>query len=294
MSRDLPIPASPASRTTCAAPPPFGDAAPGRVDPRELGFAADERRPVGAEQSNRECGRRRGDALAERVGELLRLVRRPRSEPGDEAAAELGVLGERGAAVAGCVQPAHQRAVDLLRERLERGLTPRQRDRAAQIAVPCGGRRQLLEQRDETFAVLVLCLERPLLVETGEEGAVAERERLVAAPVGAQALGLEHVDPRVRRQADAIACRDERLLAERAAERPERAAQARAGALVQHVGPEDGGDGRSRLEAGAEGEPGEQRARPPGRKRTAFAVDLRGDLAHEPQPQHRQSVTRPC
>ena len=67
----------------------------------------------------------------------------------DETAAELRVLGECGAPVAGRVEPAHQRAVDLLGERLERRLTSRQRDGAAQVAVPGGGRGDLFEQRDD-------------------------------------------------------------------------------------------------------------------------------------------------
>ena len=51
------------------------------------------------------------------------------------------------------------------------------------------------------------------------------------------------------------------------------------------------GDGRPWLGARAECQPGEQRARPPRRKRTALSVDLCGDLADELQPQHRQSLT---
>ena len=164
-------------------------------------------------------------------------------------------------------------------------------DRSAQVAVPCGGGGELLEQRDEAVAVLVLRLERPLVVEPGKEGALAERERLFGVPGGAEALGLEDVDPGVGREADAVASRDERVLAERAAQRPERAAQARARAVVEHVGPESGGDGGPRLRARAEGQPAEQRARPSRRERTAFTVDLCGDLADESQPQHRQSVT---
>ena len=204
------------------------------------------------------------------------------------------VLGEGGAAIAGGVEPAHERAMNLLRQRLECGLPTGQRNRLPQLAVPCGGGRQLLEQRDEAVAVLVLRLERPFVVEPGKEWPLEERERLVGVPGGAEALGLEDVDPRVGREADPVASRDERVLAECAAQRPERTAQARARAVVENVGPEDGGDRRSRLRARPEGEPAQQRAGPSRRERTAFTVDLSGDLADQSQPQHRQSVTRSC
>ena len=233
-----------------------------------------------------------GDAFAQLVGELLRLVRWARAQPRHEPAAKLGVLGERGTPVAGGVEPAHQCAVDLLGERLERRLPPRQGDGAAQVSLPRGRCGKLLEQRHEALAVLVLRGQRPFLVEAREKRAVAERERLVRPSLRPEPVGLEHVDPRALCQADTIAGGDERLLAERAAEGPERAAEAGARALVEHVGPEDRGDGRPRLQARAQCQPRQQRARSPGRQRTALAVHLRGDLADESEPQHRQSVTR--
>ena len=43
-------------------------------------------------------------------------------------------------------------------------------------------RGELLEQRDDTVAMLVLRLERPLVVEAGQERAIAQRERLLGRP----------------------------------------------------------------------------------------------------------------
>ena len=110
----------------------------------------------------------------------------------------------------------------------------------------------------------VLRLGHPLVLETGQQHALEERQRLVEATVCAQALGLEHVDDRLRCQPDPLACRDEGAVSQRAPERPERAAKAGAGARVQHVGPEAGRDRRARMQTGVQGEPGEERARPPG------------------------------
>ena len=211
-------------------------------------------------------------------------------EARDEAAPELGVLGERGAPVPGRVEPAHQRSVDLLRERLERSLAPGERHGSAQIARLDGRRRERLEQRDDALAMVVLRLERPLVAEIRQQVVVAKRERVRESSLRPQALGLEDVDRRLRREPDAFARRDEGVFTERAPERPERAAQARARALVEHVGPEDRRDGCPRMEAGMKREPRQERARPSGRKRAALAVDLCRDLSHESQLQHRQSV----
>ena len=275
------MPASPASRTTCAAPPPFET----RRHAASI-RASSVSRPTNVVRSAR-SSRTGNDAGAaatpprsssanccvSREGPVRsRVTRRLRSSVYSASAAPRSPAAS---------SRAHQRPMDLLGERLERSLTPRQGDGAAQIAVTCRGRSQLLEQRDEAFAVLVLRRQRPLLVEAGQEGAIAERERVVAASLGAQAFGFEHVDPRVRRHADAIACGDERPLAERAAEGPQRTPETGPRALVEHVGPEDRGDGRSGLEAGAKRQPREQRARPTGR---------RGRLRRRPPRRSRRPV----
>ena len=101
---------------------------------------------------------------------------------GDEPAPELGVLGEGGAAIAGGVEPAHERAVDLLRERLESGLATGQRNRLSQVAAPFGGGRELLEHRDETVAVFLLRLVRPVIVEPGRNGPSRSASASAACP----------------------------------------------------------------------------------------------------------------
>ena len=106
--------------------------------------------------------------------------------------------------------------------------------------------------------MLVLRRERPLLFEAGEEGTVAELERLVETSLPSETIRLEDVDPRVGGEADAIAGGDERLVAERTAQGPEGTPQARTSAFVEDVGPEDRGCGRSRLGAGTQPEPRQQ------------------------------------
>ena len=179
-----------------------------------------------------------------------------------------------------------------LRERLERGLAPGQLDRPPDVAGVLGFPRQRLERSDGALAMRVARLEHPLVVEPGEQRALAERERLLAATLGAEPFRLEHVHPGAVGEPDAVAGRHERVGAERSPERPERAAQARAGALVEHVGPEARRDCCPRVATRVEREPAQQGARPPGRKLPSDAVDLDGDLSHEPDPHHRQSLQR--
>ena len=228
---------------------------------------------------------------SQRLRQRLGLPRRPHPYAGEHAAAELRVLRQRGAPVSGRIEAAHERPVDPLCERVERRLAPREIDRAPCIACLVGGEGKRLQERHGAIAVRIACFEHPLVVEPGQKRSLAERQRLLAAPIEAQAVGFDHVDPGVGGEPDAVAARHERV-AERASQRPERTAQARSGALVQHVGPEPRRDVRARVETGVEREPAEQRQRPAARQRPGLAVHLDPDFAHEADAQHRQSLQR--
>ena len=181
--------------------------------------------------------------------------------------------------------------MDLLRERLQRCLAPGQLDCAAPIAGLLGVERERFEELERALPVVLARLQHPVVVDAGQQSAVAERQCLVAAAFGVEAVRLVHVDPRLS-QPDAVAGRHERVVAEGAPERPEGAAQACTCALVEDVRPEPGSDGRAWMEAGVEREPAEQRQRPPCGRRSDLIVDLDRHFAHDPDPHHRQSVQR--
>ena len=156
-----------------------------------------------------------------------------------------------------------------------------------------GFARQRLEGRDRSLTVSVARLEHPFIVEVGQQCAFAERERLSAAPFGAEAFGLEHVDPGAVREADAVARRHERLGAERPPQCPERAAEARARTLVEHVGPEARRHGGPRVQARVERQPAEQRPRPArAGARSRRRRPRRRSHPRAGDPHHRQSVQR--
>src|SRR6185436_1482284 len=97
-------------------------------------------------------------------------------------------------------------------------------------------------------------------------------------------------------EADAVAGGDEcavGLLAELPAQRPERASQARTGALVEHVRPEARRDGRARVQAGIQRQPGEEcgRAIEGGRCAVLFA-DLDAKATDRMDTEHFVSVLR--
>ena len=91
-------------------------------------------------------------------------------------------------------------------------------------------------------------------------GSPRQCERLLGASVVGQRAHRERIDPGSPRQPDRLAARDDRVLADRAAQVVQRGAQARAGAGLEHVGPE----ARSRARA-ARAPRGAARARPAAR-----------------------------
>ena len=110
-------------------------------------------------------------------------------------------------------------------------------------------------------------LVHPFVVEAGEQLPSAQLERLIEPLVLDEITERGRVDPQPGAiEADALARRQQRLPglgAERSPDRPDRVAQARAGARVQHLGPETGGHVRPLVAAGVDREPREQRTRTP-------------------------------
>ncbi len=167
-----------------------------------------------------------GCVRAKRLRNASRLLRRPHAQGLQEPRPKLRERCQRRGAIARCREAPHQRAVSLLRERLERGGAPRQIGGPAQVARCLRGRGELLEHGRRAGAVLVAGFERPLVLEPRQELAVGERKRLLELPGRAQPLGLAHVDPDAVAQTDAVAGGDEHpvgLLAELPPQRPERA-----------------------------------------------------------------------
>ena len=176
-------------------------------------------------------------------------------------------------------------------------------DGGRHVSLGLGERGEPLERPHEALAPGVLGLDRPVVGHLGQEGPRRELDRpLEGRPVpgGQQPLGLLRVDPprQVGRDARAGPVGDQVLAPadrlQRRAHAPEGAAQRRAGAGVEHVGPEDPGDAGPRLEPGPGQQVGEQRPRlHAGHVRDGAAVDLDGETSEEPGAQHARHLRRP-
>lgn len=185
-----------------------------------------------------------------------------------QALAQPRVGGERAGSITGCGQADDQRALGILGQWIERRALTGPCDRTGEVARRLLTHRDALQQLRDAGAMRVAVLVDPFLVEAGEKLASAQCEGVVE-PFCREVL-VEHgsIDPHAGRslQTHALAGRDQRLSGvgpERSAQRPQAVALARAGARVQHVRPEAGGDVAPRVAAGIEREPGEQRARAP-------------------------------
>ena len=148
------------------------------------------------------------------------------------------------------------------------------------------------QPRRQALAVRVALGQHPVLLEPGEQLAVAERERLLGPARREQRLDLARVDPR-RVERDRVAVGDEAdaRRAERAAELVERRAQARPGARVEDVGPEARRDGRARVAAGMQREEAEQLAGAAARRRVEGGpVGLEGEAPEHAHAEHRDAT----
>ena len=211
-------------------------------------------------------------------------VRRRRS-------AKLLARSERGGSVAGAREPLDQAPVRVLGERVERDLLACQADRGRRI-IRLG--RELLEGLGEAPRVCLAGVVGPIVLVAVEDRRAAglqspsrvasierriERPRVDGEPGAVERDGLPGGDEMVR-------CR-----AERAAEFGERSPQAGAGRLVEHVGPEAGGELGAGMRARMHGEVGQQRPRATrGGEREHLATGAQRQPSRESDLQHAPTV----
>ena len=210
--------------------------------------------------------------------------------------AEPRVGGEGGAAVAGRVEAPDEVAVSGLAERVQLRAAAVEADRGHEVAARLGRAAGGLERVHPALGVLVAGGEDPLLVDAGEQLARVQGERGLGAPRAGEALELEQVHPHLqarRPEPDLVARRheDAAVVVQRPPQRPHRAAQARAGAGVEDVGPQARGDGGARLQARVERKPGEDGADLGARRQHGGpAIQLDREVAEHADPQHVASL----
>ena len=263
-----------------------GHARPGRPQPHELGAAADELRVVGGQRDRS----RRGRCVLERLDQLAGLARRRDRELRAQPLGEALARAHRRRAVAGCGEPLDQPPVRLLGERVERDLLAREPHRLGGLRA----RRHRLERLRQPLGVRAPRLVRPLVLEAVEDRPAARRERRGRVSAAQRRVERASVDRQTLAvERDRLAGRDHviRCRAERAPQLAERGAQAGASRLVEHVGPERRREAAARVRAGVERQVGEDRARPPRRRRRELgAVALQPQPAGEIHPQHSPTV----
>ena len=252
----------------------------------ELGVAPDDRR-----RTRRAAGGCGGCAAHPCCGRT-RLGRRREPELRSQALGEPVVHRERRRAVAVVGQALHEVARRRLVERIElqapAGVRDGELGRGRTQRQPC-------KERAQPRGLAVALLQHPVLIEVGEQRtAVQGRRRLELVTVDE---GVELLQVGRAVQGDPLASGDERVgaaVAQRPAQRPGGAAQRRAGARVQHVGPESRGESAARMLAGMQREPREQLPRPAARGLLdAAAVDVRLQRAEQPDPEHA-AILRRC
>ena len=260
-----------------------GHARPCRPQPLELGGAADERRVVGGERDRGGLGRRALERLDQLAGLARRRDRELRAQPLGEALAR----ADRRRAVAGRGEPLDQPPVRLLGERVERDLLARQAHRLGGLrrstppprAPPPAARRARgappapSRPRSRRGSA-------PRHAASAAAGSPRAQRGVERASVDRQPLAVER---------DRLAGRDDVIgrRPERAPQLAERGAQAGAGRLVEHVGPERRREPAARVRPGVERQVGEDRARPPRRRRRELgAVALQPQPPGEIDPQH--------
>ena len=268
------------SRGAGARPPPRGAKRGERVAPPHQGAV------LGAGERVRQ--RRRaavGLPGAELLEQRARVGRGRHPEVAPQRRAQVLVDRHRGRTVAAGRQPPHQHAGRLLRSRIELEPAARVAERRLLIAGGVAGGGQQLEHAVAVHAALI---EHPVVVEIPQQVAIDERERLLEPSLGSQPLRLEHVDPDVRDAHPTAVGDDVPLgLPELTAQGGERGPQARAGAVLEDLGPEHGRHPRAWMQARVIRQPGDQRARAAARDRLERpASDIDAKLADQTDVQH--------
>jgi hypothetical protein len=212
---------------------------------------------------------------------------------GPQALAQLVVGHEPPRAVPGGGEVADEVARGLLGERVEGDARAGVPNGLGRVRGPCG---QLTQELAAALAVAVTGITRPLVVQPREELAVGEGKRVLEPPGRGLLLEGQRVDPgtaqpdRLPRGLEVVVGR----VTERAAHGGQGGAQAGAGALLEHVGPEGAGKLGARPRARVEGEPGQQRSRLRGRGRLAPpSVGLQAQLPNQAHTQHRDASLTP-
>jgi hypothetical protein len=237
----------------------------------------------------RRRGRRGGCALgAAHLGdERAGLLGRGDLELAREELAQVRVGRQRGRPVARGRQVANQVAVGVLGERVGRDQLAGARHGRAQIAGRLGSGGEPAQRLADGVPAAIALVVDPLVGQPREELAAHERECVVEALLGDELVERTGVDPHIRCEADLVARGDEVAVAERAPQVGERGAQARAGALVEDLGPEPPGHLPPCVHARVQRQPAEQRAQAAsGRGRQRLAVELERQLSEDPDPQH--------
>jgi hypothetical protein len=253
----------------------------------ELRLASDERVPIRPLQRRRQLELLRADAAPDLFRHPLCLRRRPDAQGGEHPRPERRVRCQRRRRLPRLRKAAQQRPMNLLGQRIELGLLPGQLQGPSALAPPFRLVRGPGQPRNPATPLLVARLDRPVLVDPGQQ---------LAADV--QNLGIACVDPDrlAVREADPVPGRDQRRLragTEHPPDRPHRVAQARPSARVQHVRPEATRNGRPRMQPGMERKPREQLRGPARRQIAALTLDLDAQLPEQMDAQHLVlSVTR--
>jgi hypothetical protein len=249
----------------------------------ELARSPDERREM-----RRGWRRDLGNRCTQPLGRPPRLRRRGDPELRAQALPHAGVLRERARSVACVREPTDQIARGTLVQRVHARAPPRPLDGAAEIAgrLHLGG--ETLQGRAQPCVVLVAQRERPLVVELVEQLSAAERHGLAEAVLSHEPRELARVHPDVLvAQRDAVPVGDHDIAGGRA-QGPDRAAQARPRARVQHVGPEPRREPRPRMRARMQRQPGEHRASAPrARQLHPVTAAIHLQLAEDADAQHR-------
>jgi hypothetical protein len=231
-------------------------------------------------------------AVPQRVGQLARRPRGRNPELVAQPAGQPFIGPQRRRPVPGCCQPPHQLPLRFLSERVEGHLATGVLDRSLKFPLALGPGGEPRQQFRNLVAHLVATLVHPILVEPGEQLPAAQRQRVLKALVLHAVFELRDVGPHlgIAGKPDVVPASDQISLAVRAegsAQCRERAAQARAGALVEHVRPEPCRQPRARVHAPVECQPAEQRAgAPAGRRLERASVELDVQIPQQPHPQH--------
>ena len=169
-------------------------------------------------------------------------------------------------------------------------------DRRLQVSLPLGAGGEPCEHADHAIAVLVAAFIHPVVVESREQLAATQRERLLEPILLDASLKLGDVRPHFgfAGETNVVPAGDQVSLAvgpKRPAQGRQRAAQAGASALVEHVWPEARCESRPRVHPSIERQPAKQRAGASARRRLdRGSVELDLQIPQHPDPQHCASV----